>query len=495
MTPDQSPTAESPNSTEPGAGASASGRGSLERPVYSRRDLIASSSLSVGLGAAATLGVVRATERSGPPSGSLTSPNGLSANRGATVIVAASNASAASQASANYVCDGVGDDAEIQAAFDALPSAGGRVQLTEGTFFLKNGVAFPSVPFTFSGQGQGASYLRFTDDVKANMFSYTSRVDLTFAKISDMTLYGNAANECRGSGIYINSTGKFWDIRFQDLFVLDFTDYGFFCNYAHDYVFDHVIVEYCGTLQSPARAAVNLAGGDEAFFSNCLIKLNNGRGCSVGTYGTTISNTHFVQNAESGLLIDAEDCTICGCVFDDNSYGAEGKYPQFRSLSARTCLSASTFFGHRKSPSSCVYLDVNSSANVVANNSFADYRTQAVEDHGSGSPSIFVGNLGCPDRFTNGLSMPSETRSASSVVTTQSFTIRVNSEVATDHRLPDPGTCPGQIFIIKNVGSAPATISGPIDGSSQLTLNARYDFATVQSNGSTYDCLGAGSRA
>ena len=48
----------------------------------------------------------------------------------AATIVAASDASASSKASAQYVCDGSGDQAELNAAL----ARGGEVVMTEGTF-------------------------------------------------------------------------------------------------------------------------------------------------------------------------------------------------------------------------------------------------------------------------------------------------------------------------------------------------------------------------
>ena len=42
----------------------------------------------------------------------------------ATVVVAASDS--LNKAAANYVCDGVDDDVEIQEAIDALPAGGGK---------------------------------------------------------------------------------------------------------------------------------------------------------------------------------------------------------------------------------------------------------------------------------------------------------------------------------------------------------------------------------
>ena len=54
----------------------------------------------------------------------------------ATFIVAASDSIHPEQA--DYVCDGTGDEVEIQAAIDALPTEGGTVLLLDGTFNLEN---------------------------------------------------------------------------------------------------------------------------------------------------------------------------------------------------------------------------------------------------------------------------------------------------------------------------------------------------------------------
>jgi hypothetical protein len=62
--------------------------------------------------------------------------NGVPASTrpGSTLLVAASNAR--SSAGADYLCDGTADEVQISAALAALPSGGGVVQLTEGTFTL-----------------------------------------------------------------------------------------------------------------------------------------------------------------------------------------------------------------------------------------------------------------------------------------------------------------------------------------------------------------------
>ncbi|MDD3932238.1 MAG: hypothetical protein PHP55_00105 [Methanoculleus sp.] len=68
---------------------------------------------------------------------------GGNATQAPRITVAASDSSAAARASADYLCDGVNDQQEIQAALDALPAAGGEVVLTEGKFLCTKSVAMP----------------------------------------------------------------------------------------------------------------------------------------------------------------------------------------------------------------------------------------------------------------------------------------------------------------------------------------------------------------
>ena len=85
----------------------------------------------------------------------------------ATLTVAASDSTELSKTQADYVCDGVNDQAEIQAALAALPE-GGKVILTDGTFNCA-GVIAPAAGTTLSGQGPDATILSFTHDGRINV--------------------------------------------------------------------------------------------------------------------------------------------------------------------------------------------------------------------------------------------------------------------------------------------------------------------------------------
>jgi hypothetical protein len=97
------------------------------------------------------------------PDGSFTIPDegreqGKSALGLASIhpTIAAFDAHPAQQAGADYVCDGVDDDVQIQAALDSLPIHGGKIRLSVGTFNLSAAVCGPHTDnVTIEGSGPG----------------------------------------------------------------------------------------------------------------------------------------------------------------------------------------------------------------------------------------------------------------------------------------------------------------------------------------------------
>lgn len=92
------------------------------------------------------------------PTGSATyAPKG--ASRAATFLVAAANSPAIVKLVADYVCTGTsstgGDEVTINTAIAALPSAGGRVLLAEGTYYRSGPVKIDANGITLEGQGWG----------------------------------------------------------------------------------------------------------------------------------------------------------------------------------------------------------------------------------------------------------------------------------------------------------------------------------------------------
>lgn len=86
-----------------------------------------------------------------------------------TLVVAASDATVTEKAQADYVCTGNGDQAQIQAAINALPVGGGTVQLTSGTFNISRlgttnvGIYIDKDNVTVKGMGMTTILKRDTD--------------------------------------------------------------------------------------------------------------------------------------------------------------------------------------------------------------------------------------------------------------------------------------------------------------------------------------------
>lgn len=120
--------------------------------------------------------------------------------RTATYVVAASDAPAHVKAQADFVCDGIADNVEIQAAIDAIPAgfapdfSGGVLRLSEGTFSISSQIDLPEKYLTIQGAGMGATRL----ELDANINCMFNADTFTWGALRDLSLDGN--NAIRTSG-------------------------------------------------------------------------------------------------------------------------------------------------------------------------------------------------------------------------------------------------------------------------------------------------------
>ena len=113
--------------------------------------------------------------------------------RGATVVVAASDSSKESRDQADYVCDGVADNVELQAALDSLPDIGGEILLMEGGYQLAATVARAIDNVTWSGFGAStkieynhSDYI-FSVGVQKNWAFADMLIDYGYISLQDAT--------------------------------------------------------------------------------------------------------------------------------------------------------------------------------------------------------------------------------------------------------------------------------------------------------------------
>ncbi len=107
----------------------------------------------------------------------------------AVLLVAAYDASDVAKQQADFVCDGAADDVEIEAARDALPSSGGVIQLSAGTFSIADRIDLNSADVHLRGVGRAT-----TLQVAAGMGVTLDTVRLTAPRcgVSDLRIVGRA---------------------------------------------------------------------------------------------------------------------------------------------------------------------------------------------------------------------------------------------------------------------------------------------------------------
>ena len=256
----------------------------------------------------------------------------------ATLTVAASDSTELSKNQADYVCDGVDDHAEIQAALAALPD-GGNVVLMDGTFNC-GGVIAPPAGTTLSGQGPDATSLVFTNDGRINVdqeyvtldgFSvegsgYSSGVKwlgvltirASHAKIHNIT--GTADASIQAVYLLIHDPAVYAptleDVEFVNCKAVDTGTYGFLHNAwgSTNKVIKDVRYENCAAINCGSTGAFNpwITGFDFA-------ELND-------MDGLYVKDCHAEGNLESGFHFEF-DPTVTNAVLENCTSKNNGVKP------------------------------------------------------------------------------------------------------------------------------------------------------------------------
>lgn len=131
-------------------------------------------------------------------------------SRPATQVVAASNADNESKEAADFKCDGVSDQTEINSAITAASAAGGGVvQLTEGTFTLSDRIVMASKVW-LRGAGQGTVIRAVAGWAAANKQIVHAQA-LTDIAITDLAIDGQRASQTVDHhGVSIDTTTRCW---------------------------------------------------------------------------------------------------------------------------------------------------------------------------------------------------------------------------------------------------------------------------------------------
>lgn len=203
----------------------------------------------------------------------------------ATLVVAASNSTATGAASADYVCDGVADQTEINAAIAAL-TVGGRIILLEGTYNLTATITLAS---NLTIEGQGASTVLSTPGGHVG-FRMMNGDGINDVRIANMKFLAHHSTATSGTEypIYIGDTVN--------------------CN--------RITIEGCQFFDG--RGLVLLDRVTNAWVSRCYFNKSQWDGLWVNSfcYYVAVTDCEFY---DAVIYMEAYDSTVKGCILNSTT--------------------------------------------------------------------------------------------------------------------------------------------------------------------------------
>lgn len=242
--------------------------------------------------------------------------------RTATYVVAASNATATEIAQADYVCDGTADQVQINAAIAALPASGGRVRLTEGTFYIAAPITSAATGLYLTGSGFRVTLLSLVNGANCNVFQ-SPDVTPRLLEICDLEIYGNKANNASGDGIDID---YYNGVQLKNLYIHDCKEDGIHGDVANMGAHMTNVYSYyngeCGAnyfgegnlINNYEASSNGLDGlviqGDGNYWINAYCEMNGRSGAVIyGVVDSTI-NIWAGSNTTTNAYISAQGCLI-----------------------------------------------------------------------------------------------------------------------------------------------------------------------------------------
>lgn len=118
---------------------------------------------------------------------------------GTTITVAANDAISQEKMSANYVCDGVSDDVQINAALQELTN-GGIVRISSGRFNIANPIVIPTM-CSLIGAGMDATIINLSNSAFCDVIQLDNPEEHSiFQKVADFVITGNKGNNAAKTG-------------------------------------------------------------------------------------------------------------------------------------------------------------------------------------------------------------------------------------------------------------------------------------------------------
>ncbi len=207
-----------------------------------------------------------------------------------TMMISASNASNRTKELATYICngamDGFGDETEINNAIQDITSYGGRILLSEGTFYLKSPIIINSSNVCISGCGFGTIII-----ATGNYTTDTPLIDAHASgnKISDCVLTGN------GQSVY-----------------------GLYASGMSNFLVENIL---CKNLKYGITSPLSEAKNTKGIINKCIFLDMNVYGLYIAMTSSTVSDCIFNKCNNGGVLLEkCQSVVVSDIVISTSNY-------------------------------------------------------------------------------------------------------------------------------------------------------------------------------
>lgn len=247
---------------------------------------------------------------------------------GATLYVAAADSSPEEKQYADHLCDGRGDQVEIQKAINDLPGEGGEVVLLSGHFRCDANIRLRSGT-VLSGKGAGITVLDFS---RGTVYLR----DIRGAAVRDVSVTGSGA-------VWIYNSNAI-SVR-NVTATTDTSAHGAFWIYAHNAVVEDIEFVNCNALNCSRHGFVNNGEGSPKLVKN--VRYINCTAINSGLFERYNPWSTGFDLAENN---DLEGCLVSGCLAEgswESGFHIENR-PTKTDVLIENCISRNN--GQRENP-------------------------------------------------------------------------------------------------------------------------------------------------
>ena len=276
----------------------------------------------------------------------------------------------------HYLCDGIDDQAEINAAIQALPANGGEIVILDGTYNITAKINVNKDNVSIKGNGNATILKRMWDGSSAEGVITLTSVE--GCKVQNLQIDGNKANysSARNYGIYLYSSSS------------DNTITGNTCNNSYSGIYlssssDNTITGNTCNNNNDSGIYLSSSSSDNTITGNT---------CNNNSYGITLYNSsnntvtgNTCNNNDYGIYLygSSNNNTVTGNTCNNNSRGINLSNSSNNTVTGNACNN-NNYYG--------IYL-TSSSNNTVTGNTCNNNSSYGIYLHSSCNYNCIVGNV------------------------------------------------------------------------------------------------------